>query len=73
MPPSAFWRGPARLVERNLLVYRRTWWVVVSGFFEPVFYLLSIGLGLGKVVRAMPFAGHPVSFAAFVAPALLAT
>ena len=37
------------LVERNLMVYRRLWLTMVSGFFEPVFYLLSIGPGLGKL------------------------
>ena len=67
------WRGPARMVERSLLVYKRTWMVLVSGFAEPVLYLLSIGLGLGTVIDTMPFAGRDVRFAAFVAPALLAT
>lgn len=73
LPLALLWRGPSRFVERNLIVYRHTWWVIVSGFFEPVFYLLSIGLGLGRVVPSMPFAGEPVRYAAFVAPALLAT
>jgi hypothetical protein len=39
-----------RLLERNLLVYRRIWKVIFSGFFEPVFYLFSIGIGLGALV-----------------------
>ena len=43
--------------------------MLLSGFGEPLFYLLSLGVGLGKLVG--PVAG--VSFAAFVAPALLAT
>ena len=38
------------LIERNLFVYRRTWTVIVSGFFEPLFYLLGIGYGLGRLV-----------------------
>lgn len=48
--------------------------VVVSGFFEPVFYLLAFGLGLGTLVGevAGPL-GRPVGYAAFLAPALLAT
>ena len=73
VPPALFWRGPARMVERSLLVYKRAWFVLVSGFAEPVLYLLSIGLGLGGVIATMPFAGRPVRFAAFVSPALLAT
>ncbi len=58
-----------RMVERNLLVYKHGWMIIVSGFFEPLFYLLSIGLGLGAMV---PDVGG-VSYAAFVAPGLLAS
>ena len=32
------------------MVYRRIWPIIVSGFFEPLFYLLSIGFGLGELV-----------------------
>ena len=39
-----------RVLERNALVVRRTWWVLLSGFFEPVFYLLGLGFGLGAIV-----------------------
>ena len=38
------------LFERNLMVYRRTWLTLISGFFEPMFYLFSIGIGLGHFV-----------------------
>ena len=61
------------LIERNVLVYRRTWMIIVSGFFEPLFYLLSIGLGLGALIGAVPFGGHEVPYAVFVAPALMAS
>ncbi len=73
LPLRVYVRGPARMVERSLLVYRHTWYVIVTGFFEPVFYLLSIGLGLGRVVGDLTFDGRAVHYAAFVAPALLAT
>ncbi|MBA3338909.1 MAG: ABC transporter, partial [Geodermatophilaceae bacterium] len=46
--PSA--RRASLLVERNLLVYRRGWLLILSGFFEPLFYLLSIGVGIGALV-----------------------
>jgi lipooligosaccharide transport system permease protein len=62
-------RGSAHLVERHALVYRHTWLVLASGVVEPLFYLLSIGVGLGQLVG--PVRG--VSYAAFVAPALLAS
>lgn len=68
MPGSAL-----RMLERSLLVYRRIWVVIFSGFFEPVFYLFSIGVGIGKLVGDVPGPdGRMVAYAAFVAPALLA-
>jgi lipooligosaccharide transport system permease protein len=72
--PRAFGgRGSAHLIERHARVYRRTWLVLVSGFFEPLFYLLSIGVGIGALVGTVRFDGHGVGFTSFVAPALLAT
>ncbi len=66
------WRAH-RLLERNLLVYRRLWKVIFSGFFEPVFYLFSIGIGLGALVGEVTGpGGASVSYTEFVAPALLA-
>jgi lipooligosaccharide transport system permease protein len=62
------WRRSGRMIQRNLLVYKHGWMVIVSGFFEPLFYLLSLGLGVGAMV---PRIGE-VSYAAFVAPGLLA-
>ena len=44
-------RRALRLIERNLYVYRHGWMVILSGFFEPLFYLLSIGFGLGALDR----------------------
>jgi lipooligosaccharide transport system permease protein len=57
------------MVHRNRLVYKHTWMVIFSGFFEPVFYLFSIGIGLGAMVPAI----QGVSYAAFVVPGLLAS
>jgi lipooligosaccharide transport system permease protein len=67
-------RGGAHLVERHALVYRHTWLVLASGVVEPLFYLLSIGVGLGQLVGSVHGpGGQPISYAAFVAPALLAS
>jgi lipooligosaccharide transport system permease protein len=69
----ALGRG-ALLFERNLMVYRRTWLLIVSGFFEPLFYLFSMGIGLGHYVGKVPVAGAGlVTYGSFVAPALLAS
>jgi lipooligosaccharide transport system permease protein len=73
--PSGFGgRRALLLIERNLLVYRSGWLMILSGFFEPLFYLLAIGIGIGGMVGDIPGPdGEPIPYALFVAPALLAT
>jgi lipooligosaccharide transport system permease protein len=67
-------RRSLRLIERNLYVYKNTWLVILSGFFEPLFYLLSIGFGLGALIGTIPGpGGEPIPYQLFVAPALLAS
>jgi lipooligosaccharide transport system permease protein len=63
-----------RIWERNVLVYRRLWKIIFTGFFEPVLYLFSIGIGIGALVGEVTLAdGQTIPYAAFVAPALMAT
>ncbi|HWH04827.1 MAG TPA: ABC transporter permease [Gaiellaceae bacterium] len=62
----------ALLFERNVMSYRRMWIIILSGFFEPLFYLLALGFGLGAYVGDVVEGGVAVSYAAFVAPGLLA-
>jgi lipooligosaccharide transport system permease protein len=73
--PLAFLGGrhATRVLERNILVYRRSWIFIISGFFEPLFYLLSIGIGLSRLVGPIPVDGRLVAYTAFVAPGLLAS
>ena len=66
-------RRSLRILERNALVYRAQWLMLLSGFFEPLFYLLSIGIGLNNLVGHLPVHGRIISYAAFVAPGMLAT
>jgi len=61
-----------RVLQRNIVVYRRGWRFLVSGFFEPFFYLVSIGVGLSKLVGDINVDGHAVPYTVFVAPGLLA-
>ena len=64
----------ATLFERNYMVHRRMWIIIFSGFFEPLFYLFSMGIGLGHFVGKVPGPnGNLISYASFIAPALLAT
>ncbi len=61
------------VVERNVLTYRRQWVAFVTGFLEPVFYLFSLGVGLGALIGDISLAdGRTVSYAQFMAPAMLA-
>jgi lipooligosaccharide transport system permease protein len=72
-PPLALTR-PTNIVSRNMLVYKRSAMVIVSGFFEPLFYLFSMGFGVGSLIGNVPLGnGTSVSYAVFVAPALLAS
>jgi lipooligosaccharide transport system permease protein len=73
---SSIYSGrPFSVTMRNLYSLRSSsWMVVLSGFVEPVFYLLAMGVGLGQFIPNLTDgAGHLVSYAAYIAPALLAT
>ncbi len=64
-----FWH----LVGRNVTVYRRDWVVFVTGFLEPLLYLLSIGIGIEQLVGEFRLPnGQVVPYTEFVAPAMLA-
>jgi lipooligosaccharide transport system permease protein len=64
-------RRTSALVERNLLILRHTITPLASSILEPTLYLLSIGFGVGTLVGKV--AGVDVRYAAYVAPAILAT
>jgi lipooligosaccharide transport system permease protein len=72
LPLIGWRRRPWRLVERNVLAYRRIWYIFLSGFMEPLLFLLSIGIGVGQLVGDLSVGGHLVPYRSFVAPALLA-
>jgi lipooligosaccharide transport system permease protein len=62
-PPHALavWR-------RNASMYARTWKLnLLPNFFEPVFFLLAIGLGVGSYIDQI----GGMSYAAFLAPGLI--
>jgi lipooligosaccharide transport system permease protein len=74
LPPGMYAGRSSVLMERAGLVNRRTWILVLSGFFEPLFYLLSFGAGLAPLVGGVhgPH-GEPLTYAQYIAPALLAS
>ena len=62
------WPHALAVCRRNATMYRRTWKMnILPNFFEPVFYLWSIGLGLGAYVSDM--AG--MSYVQFLVPGLV--
>lgn len=72
--PPGLYAGRARaLVVRSALASRSVWLAIVSGFFEPLFYLVAMGQGLGSLVGTVVGpAGQQLNYAAFIAPGLLA-
>jgi lipooligosaccharide transport system permease protein len=66
-------RRPQRMLERQWIINRSGgWMVLLSGFFEPLFYLLSIRVGFGALVGDIDDGGRLIPYAEFVAPALMA-
>jgi lipooligosaccharide transport system permease protein len=65
--------GGLLIVERNAMVYRRTWLILFSGFFEPLFYLFFFVYPLERFIGDFTSGGETLEYAAFVAPALLAS
>lgn len=61
------------VLARNLMVHRREWSVVAFGVLEPVLYLLSIGVGVGRMTGHLTGLGpSDVTYPQYVAPALMA-
>jgi lipooligosaccharide transport system permease protein len=59
-----------RLWQRNASIYRRTYKLnILPNFFEPVFYLLAMGLGLGAYLNRI----EGIEYVDFIAPGLVAT
>lgn len=74
LPASLYTGRPHALWERSLITYRYSWLTIISGFFEPLLYLLSFGSGIGALVGSVhgPH-GHALTYGQFIAPALLAS
>lgn len=66
--------GVRRMVERNWLVYQRYWLVFLSGFAEPLIFLLAADVGLDPLVGQIEGpGGRLLSYPEFVGPGLLAS
>jgi lipooligosaccharide transport system permease protein len=75
-PGASTYSGRAMvIIERALYAAKSSnWLIIVSGFVEPVLYLMAFGFGIGQLIGDIQDgSGNPVSYAAYIAPALLAT
>jgi lipooligosaccharide transport system permease protein len=67
--PDVRLESAVRLWQRNASIYRRTYKMnLLPNFFEPVFYLLAMGLGLGRYLSSV----QGVHYIDFIAPGLVA-
>ena len=62
-----------RVLQRNLLVYRRTFrGSIFSSFVTPLFYLTAMGLGLGQLVTRDVSSLPGGDYLAFLGPGIMA-
>jgi lipooligosaccharide transport system permease protein len=74
LPAGTYSRRGHIILERAFRVYRHSWLVIFSGFFEPLFYLFALGTGLHSLVGTVVGpGGRVISYTAYIAPALLAS
>src|SRR5215218_9464922 len=70
---SAFDRALS-VTEWHAISYKRTWRATITtAFLNPIFFLLSVGVLLGKLIDDDQAALGGLSYVEFVAPGLLAT
>ncbi len=69
-----FLTGVWRLWQRNRDVYLVTWKTnMIPPLTEPLLYLGAFGVGVGVLVPEVTYGGEAVSYAAFIAPGLMAS
>lgn len=62
-----------RVTWRNIRVYSKGWlWSVMPNLFEPLFYLLAMGVGVGTFMATSRSWPAHLSYAAFVGTGLIA-
>jgi lipooligosaccharide transport system permease protein len=67
-------RRSVRVLEHDLLVFRRGWYsYILSGLAQPFLYLVAMGIGLGLYVNRNGGLPGGVPYLNYIAPALLVT
>jgi lipooligosaccharide transport system permease protein len=68
--PSTSLRGAIRMWQRDMTLYKRSWTrTVLPNFFEPLLYLVALGIGLGVYIGTK-ISGYP--YVVYIAPGLAA-
>lgn len=56
-----------------MVVYKKIWFVnFLVPLFEPVLYIAAFGVGLSTLIGRINYEGTPISYVAYIAPALVA-
>jgi lipooligosaccharide transport system permease protein len=73
-PRAGVSRRSIRILEHDLLVFRRGWYsYMLSGLAQPFLYLVAMGIGLGLYVNRNGGLPGGVPYLNYIAPALLVT
>ena len=65
-------RGAFRVWQRNATIFRKYWkTILLPNLFEPLLYLVALGLGLGAFIREGGING--LTYTQYIAPGLLAS
>ncbi|NLI74232.1 MAG: ABC transporter permease [Euryarchaeota archaeon] len=65
-------RGMMAVWRRNADVFFKTWKTnFLPSIFEPLLYLVAMGLGFGSLVSGLIYAGQPMEYIRFLAPGLV--
>src|SRR3712207_404079 len=65
-------RGAFRVWQRNATIFRKYWkTILLPNLFEPLLYLVALGLGLGAFIRESGING--LTYTQYIAPGLLAS
>lgn len=65
-------RGAVAVWRRNADVFFKTWRTnFLPSVFEPLLYLVAMGLGFGGLVAGLTYAGQPIEYIRFLAPGLI--
>ena len=68
MTQTVSWPHAFAVARRNASMYKRTWQMnLLPNFFEPVFYLAALGIGVGAYITKM----GGLSYAEFLTPGLM--